>query len=253
VRRALLLAAVGGCGFEHGQFVGDAATRVDAVAVVDAMVDAAPPPYCAAGDPHLRLCFSFDQVLFTPTLANEGAANVSATLTNVTRLSVDAGSGGAAQLDATSEIFVPYTTEVSAIRTIEIVYRFDSEPTSDGGRMGLVDSNVVPPNISLFFYRKDPTHQLRCGLGSATFTWDATLAVGTWIHLACVCDAGHMKMFVDGAMVGDTAGDCDAGGAFVSPDGFVIGANNNGGPNGVSEPLLGAIDGLRLWDTPMIP
>jgi hypothetical protein len=247
----LLLAAVGGCGFEHGQFVGDAAMRADAV--IDAMVDAAPPPYCAPGDAHLRLCFSFDQVPFTPTLANEGAANVSATLTNVTRIPVGAGSGGAAQLGATSEIFVPYTADVSAIRTIEIMYRFDSEPTSDGGRMGLVDSNVVPPNISLFFYRKDPTHQLRCGLGNATVTWDATLSVATWLHLACVCDAGHMKMFVDGMMVGDTAGDCDAGGAFVSPDGFVIGANNNGGPDNPSEPLLGAIDGIRLWDVPVVP
>jgi hypothetical protein len=221
--------------------------------MIDAMVDAPAPPFCAPNDAHLRLCFSFDQVPFTATLANEGAANVSAMLTNVTRIPVGTGSGGAAQLAATSEIFVPYTTEVSAIRTIEIVYRFDSEPTTDGGRMGLVDSNVVPPNISLFFYRKDPTHQLRCGLGSATTTWDASLAVNTWLHLACVCDARQLKMFVDGVMVGDTAGDCDAGGAFVSPDGFVIGANNNGGAANVSEPLLGAIDGIRLWDMPVIP
>lgn len=251
MRRALLLAAVGGCGFEHGQFVGDAAARVDAV--VDAMPDAVvEPPFCP-DDPHLRLCFSFDQVPFTPTLANEGAANVSATLTNITRIPVGTGSGGAAQFGEKSAIVVPYTADVSGIRTIEILYRFDAEPTSDGGRMGLVDSNVVPPNISLFFYRKDPTHQLRCGLGSATVTWDATLTVGTWLDLACVCDAGHMKMFVDGALVGDTAGDCNAGGAFVNPDGFVIGANNNGGGAPVSESLVGAIDGVRLWDTPMIP
>lgn len=249
MRRALVLAAVGGCGFQHGQFVGDA-TAQEIDAEVDGMVDAPPPAFCPPGDPHLQLCFSFDQVPLTPTLANEGAANVSAALTNVTRVPVGTGSGGAAQLGAASEIFVPYTAEVTGIRTIEIWYRFDSEPTADGARMGLVDSNVVPPNISLFFYRKDPTHQLRCGLGSATVTWDATLTPNTWLQLSCVCDAGHMKMFVDDMMVGDTVGDCDAGGAFVSPDGFVIGANNNGGAADVSEPLLGAIDGIRLWDTP---
>jgi hypothetical protein len=247
----LLLAALGGCNFEHGQFVGDAPTEIDAAA--DVMIDAPAPPFCAPNDPHLRLCFSFDQTPFTPTLANEAGANVSAMLTNVTRIPVGAGSGGAAQLDATSEIFVPYTTEVSAIRTIEIWYRFDAEPTTDGARMGLVDSNVIPPNISLFFYRKDPTHQLRCGLGSATVTWDATLAAATWLQLSCVCNGANLQMFVNGTMVGDTPGNCAAGGAFVSPDGFVIGANNNGGPTGVSEPLLGAIDGLRLWDTAVVP
>lgn len=217
------------------------------------MVDAPPPAFCPPGDPHLRLCFSFDQVPLTPTLANEGGANVSAALTNVTRVPVGTGSGGAAQLGATSEIFVPYTAEVTAIRTIEIWYRYDSEPVTDGARMGLVDSNVVPPNISLFFYRKDPTHQLRCGLGSATVTWDATLTPNTWLQLSCVCDGADLEMFVDGTMVGDTAGDCAAGGAFVSPDGFVIGANNNGGATGISEQLLGAIDGIRLWDTPVLP
>jgi len=250
----LLLAAIGGCGFQHGQFVGDAAPHdIDTDSAVDAMIDAAAPPFCAPNDPHLRLCFSFDQVPFTPMLANEGAANVSATLTNVTRIPVGTGSGGAAQLGATSEIFVPYSADVSAIRTIEVWYRYDSEPTSNGARMGLVDSNVIPPNISLFFYRADPTHQLRCGLGNATVTWDAPLMAGTWLRLSCVCDADHMKMFVDGMMVGDTPGDCAAGGAFVSPDGFVIGANNNGGSADVTEPLLGAIDGIRLWDMPVLP
>jgi hypothetical protein len=242
--------AVAGCGFEHGQFVADA-RQVDAP--IDVMVDAPARPFCAPNDPHLRLCFSFDQVPFTPTLANEGAANVSATLTNVSRIPVGSGSSGAAQLGATSEIFVPYTTEVSAIRTIEIWYRYDSEPTSNGARMGLVDSNVIPPNISLFFYRADPTHQLRCGLGSATVTWDAPLMPNTWLQLSCVCDGADMKMFVNGTMVGDTPGNCAAGGAFVSPDGFVIGANNNGGAANVSEQLLGAIDGIRLWDMPVIP
>lgn len=216
------------------------------------MPDAAPPPFCPA-DAHLRLCFSFDQTPLMPSLANEGGANVSATLTNVTRIPVGSGSGGAAQLGSTSEIFVPYTNEVSAIRTIEIWFRYDSEPITNGGRMGLVDSNVVPPNISLFFYRADPTHQLRCGLGNATMTWDATLAPNAWTRLSCVCEAGDLKMFVDGVMVGDTVADCAAGGAFVSPDGFVIGANNNGGPTGVNDQLLGAIDGIRLWDTPMLP
>ena len=113
-----------------------------------------------------------------------------------------------------------------------------------------MDSNVSPPNISLFFYRADPTHQLRCGLGGAVNVWDATLATSTWTHLVCTCVGGNQQMFVDGVKVGDTPGACSTGGGFVDPDGFTIGSNNNGGPTGVSDQLLGAIDGIRLWDVP---
>ncbi|HSD86922.1 MAG TPA: LamG-like jellyroll fold domain-containing protein [Kofleriaceae bacterium] len=254
----MLFVALAGCGFQHGIFAASAidAGGDDGPVIDDAPVDGAPDgaaatAFCPQGDPHLRLCFSFDQATLAATLPNEGGANVSAQLTNVTRIAN--GTGGAAQLGATSEIFVPYTTEVANIQAIEIWFRYDSEPTIDGGRMGLVDSNVVPPNISLFFYRQDPSHTLRCGIGSQTTVWNATLAPTTWFQLACVCENGSQKMYVNGVKVGDTAGACSGGGAFVDPDGFTIGSNNNGGPTGVNDQLLGAIDGIRLWDVPVTP
>jgi hypothetical protein len=78
-------------------------------------------------------------------------------------------------------------------------------------------------------------------------TWDATLSPGSWYYVACVCDGGSLKMYVDGTKIGDTAGPCASGGALVQ-DGLTIGSNNNGGPSGVDDWLVGAIDGLRLWD-----
>jgi hypothetical protein len=244
--RIVVIVAFAGCSFRPGEYrPSDAA----ADAPNDQAIDAAEPGFCPV-DPHLRLCFSFDQCTLAGALANEGAATTSAQLTNVTRIA--RGTGGAAQLDSSSTIFVPQSPDVTSIQTIEIWYRADSEPASDGDRMGLLDSNTTS-NISLFLYRRDPGHELRCGLGAATIVWNATLATATWTHLACVCDADRLKMYVDGALIGDTAGACSSGGTIVA-DGLTIGSNNNGGAGQpVNDWLLGAIDGLRLWDQPVTP
>jgi hypothetical protein len=235
VRYLALVLPVFGCGF-----------RSPVGAVSDATSDAPSALFCAA-DPRLRLCYSFDQELLPAALPDEGAAAVDAQLTNVTRIA--RGSGGAALLDAASSIFVPMTPEVTNIHAFEIWYRADADPPN-GGRSGLVDSNVSPPNISLFFLRQDPGHQLRCGLGAAVATWDASLTVGSWTYLACVCEADSLKMYVDGVKIGETLGACASGGAFVG-DGFTIGSNNNGGPSGFNDWLVGAIDGVRLWGVPL--
>lgn len=249
-----LVLAVSGCSFRPGDYLagdanGDRDAMVDTEVEPDAMIDAPPPPPFCPADAHLRLCFSFDQTTLDGALPNEGAAVVSAQLTNVTRIA--RGDGGAAQLDMTSTIFVPQAADVTNIQAIEIWYRADSMP-ANGGRMGLVDSNTSS-NISLFFYRQDPAHELRCGIGDATIVWDATLATATWTYLACVCEGGNLKMYVDGVMIGDTPGSCASGGAIVG-DGFTIGSNNNGGAgNAVNDWLLGAIDGVRLWDQAITP
>jgi hypothetical protein len=231
-----------GCGFRPGIAQNDSATRADAA--VDAPPDAPARRFCPA-DAHLRLCYSFEQSPLPTSLPNEGAAAVSANLTNVTR--IDRGEGGAALLDTTSIIHVPTTADVANIQTIEAWYRADADPANTA-RFGLVDSNIIPPNISLFVARVDPSHELRCGLGSASGVFDATLAVGTWYYVACVCDAGVMRMYVGGALVGQVnASGCTSGGAIVGA-GLTIGSNNNGGPTGVNDWLIGAIDGVRLWD-----
>jgi hypothetical protein len=242
VRLFVVLACVAGCSFRHGVVEDrDAATVADVA--IDAEPDAAPPAFCPT-DSHLRLCYSFDQDPLPETLANEGAAQVSATLTGVTR--TVGRSGGAALLDAASIIHVPTSAQVTNIQAIEVWYRADADP-ANGGRFGLVDSNVIPPNISLFVGRVDPTHQLRCGIGAGSGVADATLALGTWYHVACVCDAGSLKLYVDGVKIGEPAASCASGGEVVSA-GLTIGSNNNGGPTGVNDWLVGAVDGVRLWD-----
>ena len=235
MRYLALVLLVIGCGF-----------RSPVGTVSDATIDAPSARFCAA-DPRLRLCYSFDQESLPAALPDEGAAVVDAQLTSVTRIA--RGSGGAALLGTASSMFVPMTPEVTNIQAFEIWYRADADPPN-GGRSGLVDSNVSPPNISLFLLRQDPGHQLRCGLGAAVASWAASLTVGSWIYLACVCEANSLKMYVDGVKIGETAGPCASGGAFVA-DGFTIGSNNNGGPTGFNDRLVGAIDGVRLWDVPL--
>ena len=213
-------------------------------APADGPLDAA-APFCAS-DPHLLMCFSFDQNPLPATLPNEGTAAVSAQVTSAT--SIASPLGRAAQLDTASEIYVAMGSGVTGVLSAEIWFRFDQMPANNGDRMGLYDSNVAPPNISLFFYRADPIYTLRCGMGGETEVWNApTLTTGTWFHAACVCDGTSLHMVVNGSDLGAMPGPCASGGAFVT-DGFTIGSNNNGGPTGIDSQLVGAIDGIRLWD-----
>ena len=215
-------------------------------AALDAAPDAA-PPFCPTGA-HLRLCFSFDQQTLPSPLANEGAAAVSAQLTNVTTIASPLGR--AAQLDATSEIYLAMGSGVTAIQSAEIWFRYDQEIATDGARMGLYDSNVASPNnISLFLYRADPSHILQCGLGDQTGRFTVQVQPGTWYHAVCVCEANSIHLVLDGIDLGAQGTGCQSGGAFVA-DGFTIGQNNNGGPNNPTDWWIGAIDGIRLWDTP---
>ena len=230
---ALLLLALAGCGFE----LTPPATELPPP-------DAPAPPFCPP-DPELRLCFSFDQEPLSALLASEGTATVTATLTSITRIA-RSPTRGAAQFGATSGIAMPMGTGVTGVLTSEVWFRADAMPASNGGRMGLFDSNTSE-NISLFFYRADPAHQLRCGLGSQTEVFPATLATATWHYAACTCEGGAMTMYLDGVRVAPPRpGGCSAG-AFVG-DGFTIGSDNSGGGGTVAgDRIAGAIDGVRLW------
>lgn len=238
---------IAGCSFEHGNPVGDDDAAVGFDVPADLAADMAAPKFCAT-DSHLLLCYSFDQDPLPASLPNEGAANVSAALMNVTR--GDHAGGGAAEVTAASSIYVPETTAVAGIQTFEISFRVDTAPAANFARIGVLDSNIIPPNISLFLYRVDPGYQLRCGLGGALYTYDAPgLQLAVWHRVVCTCNADTLQVFVDGAKIGETPNAmCASGGAIVS-SGMTIGANNNGGPSGVDEWVVGAVDGVRLWDS----
>lgn len=247
----LALVVVTGCGF-HADLAGrdpDAATDGADDAAMDAPPDGRLAQPCDA-DPDLRLCFSFDQPAFGTTLANQGTAVVDAALTDIERIDRSAGNG-AARLGATSSIYVPMHADVSSILAIEVWFRADAMP-ANGGRMGLVDSNVIPPNISLFFYRQDPAHTLRCGIGNQTEIWAATLVTGSWHYAACTCDGTSLSMWLDGVNLGDRPGGCGSAGALVD-DGLTIGSDNTGTVGSYADRLAGAIDALRLWSTARTP
>ena len=236
----LLALLVTGCGFKPTLYT----TDVDAQLAHDSgghdgTVDAAP---CAT-DPQVVLCFSFDQAPLPASLPNEGTVtSVAAQVTNVG--SIARGSGNAAVMGASSEIFVPQSPATTGVMSVEIWFRLDADPV-DGARAGLYDSNVGPDNMSLFVNRVGVGHTLRCGIGNETTTWNATIATANWYYAACICNGPDEQMWLDGTMVGDTPGACSNGGTIVA-DGLVIGANNNGGPNGVSDMLIGAIDAIRM-------
>lgn len=235
-----LLLAIAGCSFD---------LRV--VALPDAMIDSADAALDAPAlafcppDPLLRVCFSFDQLPLPDSLASEGTALVAATLTDIVRLARTPTSG-AAQFSATSGIAMPMGSGATGVLTAEVWFRADSMPATDNGRMGLFDSNTSE-NISLFLYRADPAHQLRCGLGNQTEVFPATLATATWHYAACTCEGGAMHMYLDGVLVAPARpGGCSEG--SLRGDGFTIGSDNGGGGGTVAgDRIAGAIDGVRLW------
>lgn len=237
------------CGFQHGAAYVVDSTRGDTSSIDAPLGDIssvdATAAFCPV-DAHLVLCFSFDQNPLDAALANEGAAAVTAQLANVT--SVASPFGRAATLGNTSDIFVAMGSGVTGVQSAEIWMRYDTEPANNGDRIGMFDSNIIPPNISLFMYRADPSHQLRCGIGGQLEVWDAPqLHTGAWFHLLCTCDGTNLHMVVDGTDLGPRPGNCNSGGGFVS-DGFAIGSDNYGGGGGQSAQLVGAIDGIRLWN-----
>src|SRR3989442_1707680 len=88
-------------------------------------------------DPHLLVCFSFDQVPLPAMLPNEGAVPLSAQLVNVT--STPSDHGAAAQVTTGSQIFISPATTIANIFAIEIRVRFDLAPSVT--RVGLADTN----------------------------------------------------------------------------------------------------------------
>jgi hypothetical protein len=198
-------------------------------------------PFCER-DPNAVLCFSFDHSPELATMPNEASAAASAVVTNVG--AEVHGDGFAATFDTESEVYVAAAPEVTRVEAVEVWFRLDAQP-DDGDRFGLYDSNVGPDNLSLFVNRTGQTFTLRCGLGGETTTWPATIAISSWYYAACICTGTNQQMWLDGVMVGDTPGPCTNGGAIVA-DGLTIGANNNGGPDGVDAQLVGAIDAIRF-------
>jgi hypothetical protein len=209
---------------------------------IDAPVIGSCPP-----DPALSVCFSFDSPMFGNPLANEGRLPLSADLVDVERIA--RGMGGAAQIGATSSIFVPVNTTIIDIVAVEASIRLDGA-VPDGMRVGLVDADATDPGMSMFvFGGPGGTHQLRCSIGNGNLFADLPIAPDAWVDLACSCDANTMSAYVDRVKVGELTG-CTP--SISTEFGLQIGQDNRnttGLPPG--DPLIGAIDDVRLWTAPL--
>jgi hypothetical protein len=203
-----------------------------------------PPPSCDPDDPKLNICFGFDQEALPSSLANEGRAPVRADLVNVTRTT--RGTGGAAQIDTTSSIFIPPDASLEGIVAIEASIRLDVAVPA-GMRVGVLDSEATSlGGFSVFVFGGPAVgeHRLRCNIGGMDLFVDLPIVVGAWVDVGCSCAADVVSAFVDGAKVGETSG-CQA--AVASQLGLQIGQNSNanaGLPK--NEELIGAIDDVRL-------
>jgi hypothetical protein len=253
MRYLVALAALAGCGFRTHELAASSDAPLDhgtLDAPTDAPTDTAAARFCPT-DSHLKLCFSFDQNPLPTSLPEEGSATLPAQLTSVTRIA--SPMGGAALLGSASEIYLPMDSGVSGILSSEIWFRLDTDAPTNLARSSLFDSNLIPPNISSFVYRNDPAHDIHCGIGSQNETWTTSaVTLGAWHHGLCVCANGNLSYYLDGVDLGDRPGNCASAGALTT-DGLTIGSNNNGGPTGVNDLWLGAIDGIRFWDEPRPP
>jgi hypothetical protein len=239
VRTALGIACLAGCGFRASPLP---AVEIDAAVdappiVVDTGPDAAPARLCSTTA--ALVCFSFDapttQAL--PAIANEGTAAITLQATGVTPL--DDG----LRLDTSSQIRIAPNAVTQNIASAEAWVRIDADPPA-GGRVGIMDADATSSALS-FFYYLGAAHQLRFEIGQNLYL-DHTVPLGSSIYLAQVCDANVLTAYVDGKPIGSRDG-CTPGNATTY--GLQLGQNNT--QTAGDEGMTGALDGVRLWTTPL--
>jgi hypothetical protein len=228
----LVLAA---CGFHgSGAAPGDGqpphSAAPDAPGNPDATTDAAAPAFCDPADPHLMVCYEFENDGHDGSMHHLDAMTTSAPF-------VPGHVGQAMQFGATSMARVNDSPvlDISTI-TIEAWIRPSQLPTT--GRAGIID---VDRQYGLFFY---PGGMLSCTLsGGPTVTAaSTTLAANHWSHVACTYDRAMSILYVDGSVVGRATG--SAAPSAAGTTGMSIASDN---PSG-NDRLIGLIDQVRLFD-----
>lgn len=90
---------------------------------------------------------------------------------------------------------------------------------------------------------------IRFGLynGGSFQTWPYTITLGTWYHLAFVCDGAQTTLYVNGVSQGAVPG--GFGGSTLQP--LTLGMTKSASPDG--EAFLGSLDEVRIWSTQRTP
>jgi hypothetical protein len=225
------LLMLGSCGYPPLANLTDAAAAAgDAGDGVDVATDAAVATFCDPTDPHLMVCYEFEDN------AHDGSNHhLDAATANVSF--PDGKVGKAMQFGPTSVATVADSAvfDVAAV-TIEAWIRPSRLPSMNN-LAGIVEVN---DQYGLFL---EDDGDLFCGLlGGPDLTADAQVQANLWTHVACTFDpVTGSTIYVNGDVVAKRLG----GGtlATASTDGLAIAANSPSGSQ-----LDGLIDQVRLMN-----
>ena len=187
-------------------------------------------PWCDPSWADLAACYGF-QDLAAGVLVDESATGNHGTVDGIT---IEAGPlGEAAAFSDASVVSVPAhpITDLVSPVTVELWLRVDDLPAQD--RVGVLDRDG---QYSLFIYAGTG---LRCGAHTFAYWQPATL--GSWMHVGCVMDTDMVRLYVDGLLVDEVA--WDGGIPTGNSNPMSIGDESPG----FTQPLGGAIGGVRLW------
>ena len=128
------------------------------------------------------------------------------------------------------------TLDAQGAQTVEMQVLLDALP--DQGRMGLFENKG---ECSLFV----DANGLDCRANSVKVT-GVPIDAGVWTHVACTINDDTMQVFVNGALWGEDQG------PLPDVDIAMPIAIANTAP-GWNEPLLGALDRVRVWSEALSP
>ncbi len=231
---AVIVCVQAACAFDAGGSTApDGQSDGSPAAARDAATAAPPPPDGGAAaacpdDEALLACLSFDgdaadgSVHHTPVSVGGEPAFAG----GIAGQALEAGEGVDVTIDETALLDPP------APLLIELWARASSLPAADS-RAGLVD------NEGQWGFFVQPGGRVSCTMAGAVEA-DAVLAVGTWTHVACAYDGSAIRLFKDGALVGEAS----AGSSLSSggTNGTAIARNS---PTG--QYFDGVIDEVRIW------
>lgn len=148
--------------------------------------------------------------------------------------------GDAATFGADAQIAVADSPslDVDTVITTEAWILLDSLPS--GTRMGVID------NDGQYAMTIQATDQYRCS-GAGMSLLHGPVALGRWTHMACVYDGAAMRLFLDGteAATLPNTGPLNTGNTEPMSVGDTSPA--------FSQPLEGALGGLRIWSVVRTP